>query len=250
MSALTSLLFGLIPVSAATSSTAQAGFPVTNVINTQVLKPWKGTGVGADFVQLDLGASVALNGVALNAANMGSVTVFADNANPPTTNRGTLTLSQDGQSRFKGSLLFVAAARFIRFTIAAGATTDGSATWQVGNAYPFSSIFNLARDPLFGQESALIFNTPQSRTDLDNGQDVTDNTGPGWAQLTLDFSGGAADDHEQLQQYTRAGLCWINMNIYNAPWQQWPVRHRDPAITRKYVGFNQEQVEITLKEQV
>lgn len=244
----TTLLFGLIPVSVASSNTAAAGFPASNVINTQVLKPWKATGVAADFVQLDLGAATAVNGVAINDANMNSVTVLADNVNPPTTNRGTLTLTQDAQGRYKGMLAFAATFRYVKFVIATGTTNDGTSAWRISCAYPFSSTFSLPRDPLFG-ESELDANTPQSRVDLDNGQVIRDTTGPNFVTLTLQFRGGAADDHEQLQQYARAGLCWLNMNISNAPWQQWPVRHHDPKITRKFTGFNAEEVDITLKEE-
>lgn len=235
----------------ATAGSVSASFPATNALTTQVLKPWQGTTTGADFLQIDLGANKIIGnggGVILNAANMTSVTVFADTANPPTTNRGTLTLSQDAQGRYKGSLSFAAASvRFIRFTIAGGSPVDGAAGWSIGFASVFASGFSPARDPLFG-ESSMDEVTPQSRDDLDNGVVIRDTTGPSFMLITRAFSGGSGDDHEQIQQYARAGLCWWNDGNPNAPWNQWPVRHHDPKVTRKLAGFNREQVTLTLKE--
>src|SRR5581483_8843164 len=72
------LLYNLIAASSASSGTAATGFPASNVLTTQVLRPWKGTTTGADWVQIDLGASVAVNAIAVNGGNMGSVTVPAD----------------------------------------------------------------------------------------------------------------------------------------------------------------------------
>jgi len=215
-----------------------------------VLRPWKGTTTGADWVQIDLGASVAVNAIAVNGGNMGSVTVLADNANPPVTNRGVLTLSQDAQGRYKGSLAIGASVRYIRLNIGAGVPNDGSTAWSIACVYPFTNSFTAARDPLYGANSTQDLNTPQTRQDLDNGVVIRDSTGPSFMTFTLDFSGAATDDHEQIQQYARAGLCWLNFNIPNAAWEQFPVRNHDPKMTRKFGGFNREQVELTLKEEV
>lgn len=240
-----SLLFGLLAPSTATSGTTTN--PATFALTTQINKPWLATATGTDFLQIDLGASVAVNGVALNAANMSSVTVFADNANPPTTNRGTLSMAQDAQGRFKGSLLFSATVRFVRFTIAAGGTNDGNSVWSIGFAAAFSGLFLPPKDPLFGESSNDLV-TPQSRDDLANGVVIRDTTGPSFMMITRAFSGGAADDHEQIQQYARAGLCWWNDGNPGVAGNQWPVRHHEPKVTRRMGGFNREQVSIVLKE--
>ncbi|MDR3389918.1 MAG: hypothetical protein P4L92_23015 [Rudaea sp.] len=242
------MLYGLRPPATMTSGTAVPSYLATNAGTPgNVLKPWKGTTLGADYLQIDLGATAAISGLALNAGNMSSVTVFADNSNPPTTNRGTLTLSQDGQGRWKGSMAVVMAVRYIRFTIAAGTPNDGATGWSIANALVFASTFSPPRDPLFSG-SSIDSNTPQSRADLDNGVVICDNTGAPFETITLSFSGGAGDGHEQIQRYARAGVCWLNLGVATAPWYQWPVFHYDPKVTRKLSGFNRELVDITLKE--
>jgi hypothetical protein len=244
-----SLWFGLLAPATATAGSADPNYPATNALTTQVLRPWLATGTASDFLQIDLGASKTIVGVVLNAANMASVTVFADNANPPTTNRGTLTLQQDGQGRYKASMSIAATVRYVRFAIAAGSTVDGSGAWGIGFAGVYSGAFSPAKDPLFG-ESSQDQVTPQSRDDLDNGVVIRDNTGPSYMLITRGFSGGSADDHEQIQQYARASVCWWNDGNPSAAWNQWPVRYHEPKVTRRISGFNREQVSILLKEEV
>jgi len=245
------LFYGLLAPGAAKASSEQAGYPASNVLLGKVQRPWKAlnaTSLGS-YVQIDLGAVYYVRLLAINAANMVTVdSVMADTMDPPLSLRGPLTLYQDKQGRSKGSVFISAAVRYIRLANFTGTPTDGDSVWSIGSIFLFSSYAQLARDPLFG-ESSNDLNTPQSRVDLDNGVSVVDDTGPSFMTPTLQFSGGATDDHEKLVRLTRAGLCWLNLNDGNGG-DQWPVRHVDPKITRKFTGFNRETVQVSLKEQV
>jgi len=247
------LINPIAPVTAASFLTAAAGYPATNALNSQILRPWKSSSnaANADALIVDLGTPLAITAVAVTQTNFSRFGVYADNTTFPTTVLGTLNTAQDAQGRYKGSLVASATARYINFKCPSSLDTpvDGN-NWTIGAVYVYTTApYTTPRDPLFGS-SSLDLSTPQSRIDLDNGSVVRDTTGPSFQTINLDFTGGAGDDHEQIQQYTRAGICWLNLSNPSAPWEQWPVRHIDPKITRKLAGFNRELVSISLKEEV
>lgn len=232
---------------AATASTAAASYDAANALTTAVLKEWRSTGAGASWLQLDLGASLAVAGVAISSANFASCTVLADNSATPTTNRGTLTMGTDRQGRRKGSLAFAATVRYIRFDIAAGSPLDGEAFWRVGSAYAFAALLSLPRDPLYGGTS-IDWTTPQQRNDLPNGLAEAWDTGASRADIVMQFACGEADDIEEVQRRARAGACWFDFGIASQRGMQFPVAHREPVMTARLERFNRRLVDMRLRE--
>lgn len=245
----TVLLYNPLVPATATASTEAAGYPATNALDSQILKPWKGTANSFDYLQIDLGSSKAVTGVTITGANMPFVFVYADNSATPTTSRGTLTMAADDQGRYKGSLQFSATVRYIRFSISPNATLDGAPGWIIGAATAWAASFSPPRDPLYGG-SSLDFNSPQSRQDLDNGVVIRDDIGPSYQLITLAFSGSASDDMAAIRRCARAGLCWLDLGVSTQRGWQWPVREHEAKVTRKITGFNRETMDLVLKEEV
>lgn len=232
---------------AATASTAAANYPASNALLPPVLREWRSTTTGASWLQLDLGASLAVTGVAVSAANFASCTVLADNAATPTTNRGTLTTGLDKNDRRKGSLAFSATVRYIRFNISGGSPTDSAAFWRVGAAYGFAGLLALPVDPLYGGSSVDAV-LPQHRNDLPNGAVETWSLGAARAELSLQFSARETDDIEALVRYARAGVCWFDFGIAADRGMQYPVRHHEPIATVRLERYNRRLADVRLRE--
>lgn len=246
------LAYNPIAAATATASSAAAGYPATNVLTGQVLKPWRSTSLAnTEYIIIDLGSNYLLNGaiLAVSATNLATATVYADMSNPPTTSRGTITPALDAQNRGKASLSLTATVRYIKIVASSGAPTDGSAYWSIGPVDVFNNTLAFQRDPIFG-ESSLETNTPQTSVTLDNGKIVRDGTGPSFITPTLNFSGGSNDDHEQIAMLARAGLCWLDLGITSNRGLQWRVKHYEAKTMRKLTAFNRESVQIQLKEEV
>lgn len=231
----------------ATASTAAANYAATNALRTAVLREWRSTTTGASWLQIDLGASLAVSGIGISAFNCTSCTVLADNSATPTTNRGTLTTGVDRQGRRKGSLAFSATVRYIRLNITGGSPTDAAAYWRAGAAYAFASLLALPRDPLYGG-SSIDWGTPQQRNDLPNGRAEAWSTGASRADLALQFAGKETDDIEELQRRARAGACWFDYGIAADRGLQFPVVHCEEVITSRFEKFNRRVLDLRLRE--
>lgn len=247
---MSSLLHTARGATAATASTSAASYPATNAPLIPILREWRSTTTGASWVQLDLGASIVVAAVAVNACNFASCTVQADNNVTPVTGRGTITTGVDRQDRRKGSLVFAApaAVRYIRFTIAAGAPSDGAAFWRVGAAFPFGAVLTLPRDPLYGS-SGVDWITPQQRAELGNGITEAWDTGVPRAEMALQFRGRETDDVEEVRRRARAGLCWFDFGLAADRGMQFPVRNIEDVTSSRFEGFNRRGFEVRLREQ-
>lgn len=231
----------------ATASSAAANYAALNVLQSPVLREWRSTTTGASWLQVDLGASLAVQGVAISLFNCASCTLLADNTATPTTSRGTLTTGIDRQGRRKGSLAFSAAVRYIRFNITGGSPTDAAAFWRAGAVYVFAANLALPRDPLYGGTS-IDWVTPQQRVDLPNGRAETWSTGASFAELALQFAGKESDDTEELQRRARAGACWFDYGIASDRGLQFPVVHCEPTTTARFEKFNRRTLDVRLRE--
>lgn len=239
-------------IGAATATSAAAGYPATNVREAPVDKPWRSTTNALQNLDIDLGSSRSVVAVAVQGTNAPSFTVTADNSNPPTTNRGTLTLAQDNNARRKGVLEFAASVRYIRLQMpATSVVADDDGTVQsyywVGAVYVFEATLTMPRDPLYGQ-STVQHLRPQTSIDLDNGQNVTSSDGASVSLLQLGFSGRSDQDIERAARLARLGICWLDLGIASERWRQWPVRENTETVDRRASRYNAEQVELRFRE--
>lgn len=238
--------------STATASSVYGGFYAPNVLLGKVQKQWRANSAATtEYLIVDLGSSQVLVNAKLtiSAANLFDAQILADTAANPTTSKGVVAFSSDGNGRYKASMVISGTIRYIKIKPNSGAPVDGSTRWAIGPVDLFKSALAVARDPIFG-ETAVDWMRPQTRTDLDNGISVKDDTGPPYSAITLNFSGGSADDHEAVMRQARAGLCWLDFNIAANRGLQWRVKHIEPKVTRKITAFNRESVQVLLTEQV
>lgn len=236
-----------------TATSAASGYAAANVRESMVDKPWRSTSNALQNLDIDLGSSRSVVAVCVQGTNAPSLTVFADpTPNPPTTNRGTLTLSQDNNARRKGILEFAASVRYIRLQMpATSVVADDDGTVQnyywIGAVYVFEATLTLPRDPLYGQ-STIQHLRPQTSIDLDNGQNVTSNDGAPISLIQLGFSGRSDQDIERAARLARLGICWLDLGIASERWRQWPVRETSETADRRITRINGEQVELRFRE--
>lgn len=232
----------LTPVSA-TASTAASGYAAANALIPGVNRGWKSTGTGSQWITVDLGASLAVVGVALQAidgANIG-VSVYADNAAAPTTYRGVMSIGSDANARSKGIFAFSATVRYIRCYVA------GSSTVGVGSIFVFTAATNLNRGPLYGQTTITPI-TPQVSNELPNGIIETYATGSATTEISMGFGPAPTDDLDAVRRAARAGPCWLDFGLSNQRDRQWPVRHVEDKSPRKIDRYNRESQSLTFRE--
>ena len=231
--------------SAYTAASAAAGYPASNAGNLRVLKPWRSTGLASQWLQVDLGSSVAVAAIAFSDCNFATAIIFADNAATPVTNRGPASIGTDRGNRLKGSRQFAATVRYLRITISGG-TSDGLAYFRCGSVLVFTQSQALPRDSLYGGTNVdVVF--PQARVDLPNGAMEVNSTGPSYCEIGMSFAARASDDVEVLARRARADVCWLDLGLTDQG-QQWPIRHGDPRISRRLEKFNRETVPMLVRE--
>lgn len=235
---------GFINPTGATASSAAAGFPATNALIPGVSKPWKSTGGGAQWIQVDLGSAQTVTAVALHDMGGGGnvSTIQADTVNPPVTSYSTFSAGTDENGRRKGSALIGASVRYIRFNL-----TGSIPAYSVGCVLVFAASQVVGVDPLYGDTTIRQID-PQVRKDLPNGIVEAYSTGPALSELDLGFAPDPTADIEALRRAARLGPCWIDFGITSDRGRQWPVRHVENETDRQLQRFNREPVSIKLRE--
>jgi hypothetical protein len=242
------LFSSYLAITTATASSAATGYPATAAMVPGVLRGWRSTAGGTQWLQLDLGSSVSIAAVALQAIMLGSglaptIAVTADNSTTPTTARGTMVVGTDRNARAKASLEAASpfTARYVRFTF-----TGAGSAYGVGSAFAFGSVVPLPCDPLYGGSSIVMLD-PQVRADLPNGTTEVYAAGPSLAELELGFRAKGSDDVEVVRRSARALPCWFDFGLSDRG-RQWPVRHVEAQTERRLAGYNREAVSIRLRE--
>lgn len=245
------LAYSPIVPATVTASSQAAGYPATNVLLGKVNMPWRSTSLAlTEYIIIDLGVIISLpKTLTISATNLVDADIYADTSATPTTLKGTIIFANDGAGRYKASSAISGPFRYIKIKPHSGAPTDGNSFWSIGAVDLFANSMQFARDPIYG-ESQIESATPQTSVQLDNGVTIKDDTGPPYSAITLNFSGGSADDHEAVMRQARAGLCWLDMGATANRGLQWRVKHIEPKTTRKITAFNRETVQIVLTEQV
>lgn len=255
------LHYGLIAPSAFSSQlTATAGYDASNTGLSAIARPWVSTvaanGANDDWVQHDYGGTKTIAAVAINSCLQSSGQILIGTGTPPATTYGTIdattvALAQNGVR--KGSWSGAGSARYVRadFTNAATArgagvfATYGTDFMELGALYVFANSMALPVDPLVDSDYKPRY--PQNSTDLPNGQNIRVDRGAPFGTITLRFN--ARDtDIEQIARIARAGLCWLDLGIANAPELQWPVRFIDDTHTRPLARPRREPVTLSFRE--
>ncbi len=230
----------------ATATSAAAGYPASNVANPRIARPWLATGAGVQSVELDLGASVPVAAIGLTASNAPSVDIYAGNAPAPAALIETLLMPLDEDARRRGSLIGgFGTVRYIRLEFAANIAGVGVAP-NLGAAYVFAASMDLPAQPLYGMRVSTEY--PQTDVDLPNGAAFAVDRGPSRQVVAMSFGLLAGQFAKSLARHARAGACWLDLDVSNERWLQWPVRHLDPQVVRSYDRVSRQTVAVNLRE--
>lgn len=238
--------FNAIQPLTATASSAAIGYAATNALIPGVMRGWRSAAGGAQWLQLDLGSSKAVQAVCIQAYEAGvgifSGNVMADNSNPPVTNRGSIVLSNgDMNGRVRASLKFSATVRYIRFNFSGSASA-----YSVGSVFVFANAGAAPADPLYGASSIAAVH-PQVRNELPNGVVESYKAGASAVELDLAYAVNATQAVESMRIAARDGPCWLDFDLTDRS-RQWPVRYHEPRSDRRLDTFNRESVSLRFRE--
>ena len=246
-----SIAYRMYTPAAVTASSQAAGYPAVAVMTPGVLRGWQSTAGGTQWIQLDLGTSMVIDTVAVQASNFlnatgNSARVLADNNVTPITDRGPLGMGQDENGRYKGSLSLSSGfvvARYVRIALNGfGATRP----YSIGSVFVFGASLRPAADPVYGG-SRITQIDPQGRNDLPNGIVESYVAGPSSSEIELAFRATAAQDVELIKRTARAEPSWLDLGTPERG-RQWPVRTHEPQVSRSIDGYNREAVMLKLRE--
>jgi hypothetical protein len=245
------LYYGKIAPSAFASTTSQVGYPASNLGNEALLKPWRGTGVGAETVTFTLPVAQFVAGIFMHDVNFAAAAVETTPDGVNWFAAGNLTTYAGRHGRRRGVLLLAAANVLgFRLNIAAGASTDGLGYWRGGAGYAFTSSFamNAAALPDFGYRVRTA--RPRLITELVNGISAVASTGANFDRIDFQFTRKNTESIDELIQRSAAGTCLIDMELPNYPEQVWPVRCLEEELEEVFAKKNVSTISVPLKEMV
>ena len=236
------LYYGNITYTSAASG-ADANYPHTNLLLPSVVRGWRATPPPTAWVQATAASAAGYYfGIqALTGATGGSVL-----AGPfsPSTSYGTFAVHSDGSGRTKALVpVFGMFGELTAFRL----TFTGATAKSLGALYLFSDVLTLP-DALLRSEVSTTY--PQNDVSLPNGTQFTVDRGVPRARITLRWRRPRADDIEQVARIARAGICWLDMEVPEAPWLQWPVRLVQSSIPRQFTTASQDETTLEFLEVV
>lgn len=234
-----------VAVSAVTATSAELGYPVTDLLTPQIRRQWRSVGTGAQTLDIDLGA-VLINPVfALQGCNAGAFTVSHGSAAYTTVSLGVLSTAEDRHGTRRISIATSGSVRYLRL-VTSGTPTDGAGYWWGGALYVFADTTLLPDNPLLGSEANPLY--PQTRVDLPNGQRLVFDRGAPRQQLNLRFRTPRSTDIDALVRLARRGPCWLDMGMPANRELQWPVQFDSDTATRTFAQAAQDESSIPLYE--
>lgn len=235
------LYYGNITYTSAASG-ADANYPHTNLLLPSVVRGWRATPPPTAWVQATAptAAGYYLGIQALTGATGGSI--MAGNFGP-TSSYGTFAGHSDGSGRTK-ALAPVFGLGFGTLTVFR-LTFAGATAKSLGALYLFSDVLTLP-DALLRSEVATVY--PQNEVSLPNGVNFVVDRGVPRAHVSLRWRRSRADDVEQVARIARAGICWLDLEIPNAPWMQWPVRLTQSSLQRQFATATQDEIALEFTE--
>ncbi len=206
----------------AQSTTAQAGYPASNLLNESLRRPWRGTGVLAEDVTLTAPAAVGVDSLCLHDVNFASCTVRKSADGVAFNVVGVLTTYPDRHGRRRGRITINdAGVKALQIQIGAGATTDGLAYWRGGAAYPMGSSHQVPADLNFPLNEEPI--DPAISKDLVNGLLAEAGTGERFSRIDTAWHREATESLQTLITKAKFATVWFDAGTADYPEQQWPL---------------------------
>jgi hypothetical protein len=221
----------LVPTAFA-ATTEQAGYLASNLANLSLGRPYRATGNGATDVTLTLAAATAVKTLELHDVNFAAANVSKSSDGIAFNPVGALQTYFGKEGRRRGLInVNDPAAKALRVSIGAGASTDGLA-WRIGAAPIFAASLAVASPLQAEYRARWVY--PQVRAELANRQLAVAATGIGFHEIELPFEPTDAEDLEPLVRYARAGVVLLELGLANYPWQVWPVRYVEDELEERY----------------
>lgn len=209
------------------ATTAQDGYPASNVSTEQLGRPWRSTSLGATDVTIILPATAFIQTLALHDVNFAAATIQKSVDNAAWVNVGAFSSYSDAHGRRRGNIAIAAAGQLaVKIQIAAGASSDGLGYWRIGAAYLYGASVNLAAGTKAGFNFGYRVGAKRPRivNPIPNGITAVSKTG--FNVDTVDFTVGRLNTEllDDVVQKCSAGTCWLDLQLPNFPHQQWPLR--------------------------
>lgn len=254
-------------ISSASATTEAAGYPASNLLNTDILRPWRSNGVGAHNIDIDLGATGLLQGILLQATNIQTCNVYVGASNPANVLVGTMTCAVEENGRRKGLIYNSALSLYRYIRINALSTSPSSQPYfQIGAVHVFAARSTDQIAPLQGARLRRTY--PAFQADLPNGAQVSARTGPTRTILTMPVSKNLKDapasayfptwplfEHSARGDLDptfgsgiTGGAIAIDFNNPNRRELVWPMRMQTREITANMSRPFQDQVEYEFRE--
>jgi hypothetical protein len=207
---------------AAVSTTAQAGYPASNLLNESLRRPWRATGVGAEDVTLTAPAALGVHSLCLHDVNFASCTVRKSADGVAFNTVGVLTTYPDRHGRRRGRITINdAVVKALQIQIGAGATTDGLAFWRGGAAYPMGSSHQVPADLNFPLNEEPV--DPAIGKEIVNGLLAEAGTGERFSRVETVWHREATESLQTLITKAKAAVVWFDAGTADYPEQQWPL---------------------------
>lgn len=235
----------ILPASVAATS-AQSNNPASYAALEAIGRAWYSTDLTGNDLTLNFGSAQTLAGVLLQDVNFASciVKVSTDGVTFPTT-VGTLTTYADKLTgRRRGFLAFASSSILaVRFTIAAGSSTDALTYWRVGSAYVYTSTSAFARLPDYQVQVQAIY--PQVQSELANKKIAQAITGADLLTITLPFERKFDQDIFEIVRRARTGTIALAWQPNNFPELVLPVRYygQSQAESFDYVDYTRTTID-------
>jgi hypothetical protein len=222
----------LTPVAFA-ATTAQAGFPASNLAFTSIGRPWYATSADANDVTVTFGAAGQLGAVHVHDVNFASANLYKSADGIAFNLVGVLATYHGFFNRRRGYLAVndpnVKAYKITPI----GAPTDGLGYWRIGAQYPFASSIAIGSPFQFSYNVHTV--RSQMKAELANKLPAVARVGNDFQTITVPWQALDGEDIEPVVSQARGGIVLLDLGLPNHPDQVWPVRELEDDMAE---GFN------------
>jgi hypothetical protein len=242
------LYYSKVAAATAAATSAQAGYPATNVALESITRNWRSVDTTGNDVTVTFAAAGALASLLLTDVNFASCAVLKSPDGSAFSAVGTLTTFADKITGRRRGLIEIndPTVKAYRITISSGTPTDGLAYWRIGSAYPFGASSAQPRNADYGARVRGIF--PKLSTELSNKQVAQAATGPDILQIVFPFDRSASEDVLELLRRGRAGTVGVAAEVTNYPEFLCPMRYVDEEQEETLDTYNRSKLSITMRE--
>jgi hypothetical protein len=243
------LHYGKLVASVYAATTAQDGYPASNLGLESLGRPWKATGLGATDITITLPALAFIQTLFLHDVNFATATIQTSVDGVAFNALGVLTTYADSHGRRRGSIVVnTAGLKAVKITPIGGASTDGLAYWRGGAAYLFASVVTPSAAVRYGYRART--RRPRLRTELPNKLVAVATTGLNVDVIALTFERINTEFADDVIQKTLTAPCLFDLGLPNYPHQQWPVRCIEEDLEEAFNNKNISSIDIPLMEVV